>query len=110
VSAEIETLQNRSTTLNNRLENRRVVERLLGPAAEEISIPPVVVSLICDGPINEDWLKALAELERRSKIVEGKFKDSEPSKAAADIKPLMENLINKVCVCMCVSACSRLPA
>ena len=30
VSAEIETLQNRSTEMNTRLENRKVVEKLLG--------------------------------------------------------------------------------
>src|SRR3954469_12759153 len=37
VSAEIESLQNRSIALNTKLQNRKVVEKLLGPAVEDIS-------------------------------------------------------------------------
>ena len=97
VSTEIETLQNRSTTLNNRLENRRSVEKLLSPAVEEVSIPPNVVSTISDGQVDKSFLKALAELQRKLGVVEEKSQDPGSIKAVEDVKPLLENLKNKVC-------------
>lgn len=97
VSAEIETLQSRSTALNTRLENRRVIEKLLGPAVEEVSIAPAVVKTMSEGPIDQHWLEALEELEKRSKVVDEKMKGPVKILAAADIKPLLLDLTNKVC-------------
>ena len=96
MSSEIESLQNRSLALNNRLENRRQVEKLLGPAVEEISIPPNVVSTISEGPVDENFLKALAELQRKLTAMDKKSEASESIKAQADVKPLLESLRNKV--------------
>ncbi|MCJ1282152.1 hypothetical protein MMC26_001475 [Xylographa opegraphella] len=95
VSAEIETLQNRSSALNTRLKNRKVVEKLLGPAVEEISVAPTIVKVISEGPIDESWLKALIELEKKWKVVENKLKGSEVIKAITDVKPLLDNLTAK---------------
>ncbi|KAF2430077.1 Sac2 family protein [Tothia fuscella] len=95
VSAEIETLQSRSTALNARLENRRVVEKLLGPSVEDLSLSPAVVRKIAEGPIDEGWIRALAELEKRSKAIEAKQKEGQKFKALEDLQPLMENLRNK---------------
>ncbi|KAL8791912.1 MAG: hypothetical protein Q9195_005488 [Heterodermia aff. obscurata] len=95
VSAEIETLQSRSTTLNTRLENRRVVEKLLGPAVEEVSIAPAVVKTIAEGPIDQEWVMALEDLEKRSKVIGDKVKGSEKVRAVTDIKPLLDDLTNK---------------
>lgn len=96
VSAEIETLQSRSTALNTKLENRKTVEKLLGPAVEEISIPPASVRKIVDGPIDDGWTKALQEVEKRAKVIEEKLKGPTSIKAAEDLKPLVANLIDKV--------------
>jgi hypothetical protein len=96
VSAEIETLQLRSTALSSRLENRKVVEKLLVHVIQEIAIAPAVVRSIVEGPIDEEWLKALAELEKRSKAINGKLKSSETIKAVTDIKPFIDNLNAKV--------------
>jgi len=96
VSAEIETLQSRSTALNTRLENRKVVEKLLGPAVEDVSISPAVVRAVSEGPIDESWVKALAELEKRSKVIEEKLKTTNAVKSVSDIKPLLDNLTSKV--------------
>lgn len=94
VSAEIETLQSRSVQLNAKLENRRNVERLLGPAVEDISISPRTVRLIAEGPIDENWVRALNEVEARSASID---KSSTSSvKAAQDMKPLLADLKNKV--------------
>ena len=100
VSAEIETLQSRSAAMNTRLDNRNVVEKLLGPAVEEISIPPAIVQTIAEGPINEDWAKALTELEKRIASIQGKMRLPNPSKAVQDVKPLIDNLIAVVNLCL----------
>ncbi|KAL8829654.1 MAG: hypothetical protein Q9170_006072 [Blastenia crenularia] len=95
VSAEIETLQSRSTAMNTRVENRTVVEKLLGPAVEEVSIAPTVVSTVAEGPIDSSWTKALEELDKRSRLIESKTRGSEDTRAASDVKPLIDDLTNK---------------
>jgi vacuolar protein sorting-associated protein 52 len=96
VSAEIETLQSRSTALNTKLDNRRVVEKLLGPSVEDLSLSPGVVKKISEGPIDEAWVKALNDLEKRTKLIESRQKDQQKLKALDDLKPLLENLNNRV--------------
>lgn len=98
VSAEIESLQTRSIQLNAMLENRRNVERLLGPAVEEISISPRAVKSIVDGPIDENWVKALNEIEARSATIEAKAASSGSVKAIEDVKPLLTDIKNKVSI------------
>ncbi|KAK2741278.1 hypothetical protein FQN55_008375 [Onygenales sp. PD_40] len=95
VSAEIESLQSRSTQLNSQLDNRRNLERLLGPAVEEISISPKAVRLISEGPINQDWVKALDEIEARSTSIEANASTSGNVKAVEDVKPLLSDLKDK---------------
>ena len=98
MSAEIQTLQSRSTALNTRLENRKVVEKLLGPAVEEVSISPAVVKTISEGPTDQNWIKALEELEKRSKVIDEKMKGPAKVLAVTDIKPLLVDLTNKVSI------------
>ncbi len=96
VSAEIETLQNRSIGLNTKLENRRVVEKLLGPTVEEISIAPTIITRIAEGPIDHEWVEALKVLERRSKAIESRLAGPDKILAVADIKPLLDDLTSLV--------------
>lgn len=96
VSAEIETLQSRSTAMNTKLENRRVVEKLLGPSVEDLSLSPAVVRTISEGPIDESWSKALNELEKRTRLIELRQQDQQKLKALDDLKPLLEKLNNRV--------------
>lgn len=95
VSAEIETLQARSSALSLRLENRKAVESTLGPVVEEISLSPAIVKKIVEGPIDEAWVKALAEVEKRSKAMDFKSREQRNIKGVNDLKPLLENLIHK---------------
>lgn len=97
VSTEIETLQARSTALSVRLENRKLVEHGLGPIVEEISVSPAVVRKIVEGTIDEAWVRALAEVEKRSKAMEAKSREHRNIKGIDDLKPLLDNLTKKVC-------------
>lgn len=96
VSAEIETLQARSTALSIRLGNRKLVENGLGPIVEEISVSPAVVRKIVEGAIDEAWVRALAEVDKRSKAMDIKSKEHRNIKGINDLKPLLGNLIDKV--------------
>lgn len=95
VSAEIESLQDRSIALNTKLENRKVVEKILGPAVEDISISPQVVRKIAEGPVDEAFLRALSDLEKRSKIIASKSVSQAELKALSDIKPLLTDLTTR---------------
>lgn len=95
VAAEIETLQARSTTLNDKLENRKKVEKLLGPTVERFIVPPQLVKKISEGPVDEAWIQSLEELQRRTNSFE-KANDLKDVKAAQDLNPLLENLSNIV--------------
>lgn len=95
VSAEIENLQTRSVQLNAKLDNRRKVEKLLGPTVEEISLSPVIVRTISDGPVNEEFVHALNEVENRSGAIAAKLSEPRPVKALEDIQPLLDDLKGK---------------
>ena len=81
------------------MENRKVVESGLGPVVEEISLSPTVVRKIVDGAIDEAWVRALAEVDKRAKALDTKVKESREIKGISDLKPLLENLIHKVFAC-----------
>lgn len=95
VSSEIETLQNRSTTLNNKLNNRKAVEKVLGPEVEAFSIPPAVIRKITEGAVDDQWIRSLHELEKRSKSIDAKIKEGKDIKAARDIKPFINHVSAK---------------
>ncbi|KAK0629774.1 hypothetical protein B0T17DRAFT_606919 [Bombardia bombarda] len=94
VSADIESLQARSTALNVRLENRKAVEKGLAPVVEELSVSPLVITKISDGHIDEAWVKVLAEVDKRAAAYK-KSAAQVQSKALADMGPLLEKLILK---------------
>jgi septal ring factor EnvC (AmiA/AmiB activator) len=95
VSADIESLQARSTALTVRLENRKAVERGLGPVVEELSVSPDMVSKISEAHIDESWVKLLSELDKRT-VAHKKNAAQTESKAMADLGPLLEKLTLKV--------------
>ena len=96
VAAEIESLQERSTTLNLRLDNRKAMEKLLGPAVEDFSIAPAIIRSISEGAIDEKWLHALSVIEKCSADLETKAKALPKVKAIQNIGPLLEDLTHKV--------------
>ena len=95
VSADIESLQARSTALNRRLDNRKALEKALGPLVEELSVSPEVISKISEGHIDESWAKMLNEIDRRAAAHE-KRSNSRQIKASEDLGPLLDKLTAKV--------------
>ncbi|KAI1748202.1 Vps52-domain-containing protein [Xylaria castorea] len=95
VSADIETLQARSAALNVRLENRKAVEKGLAPAVEEISVPPITVAKIADGHVDEAWIKALNEIDKKDAAYKRSDSASEQNKGLQDLGPLLEKLVQK---------------
>ncbi|KAI9813350.1 MAG: hypothetical protein M1826_002518 [Phylliscum demangeonii] len=95
VAAEIENLQTRSLRINLRLDNRIAVERLLGPTVGEVSVSPVTVGKIYEGPVDSEWVLALAKLEEHSDSLDAASKKTEKVKALEDLRPLVANLIDK---------------
>ncbi|KAI0152179.1 Vps52-domain-containing protein [Hypoxylon sp. NC0597] len=95
VSADIETLQARSTALNVRLENRKAVEKGLGPVVEEISVSPAIVSKIADDHIDESWVKVVAEIDKRATAHKKSTSNAQGSKGLQDLGPLLEKLVLK---------------
>ncbi|KAI5793269.1 Sac2 family-domain-containing protein [Geopyxis carbonaria] len=93
VSAEIESLQNRSTSLNKKLENRKSVEKLLGPMVEDVILPPNDVRRLVEGEVNDAWVKALYETDRRMKAIDAM--DPAKVKAVRDVKPEFEKITHK---------------
>ena len=82
--------------MNTKLENRKVVEKLLGPAVEDICIAPATVKQISEGPIDHAWMKALEELEIRRRTIDSKIRGSDKVLAVSEVKPLLEDLTNLV--------------
>ena len=95
VSSEIEHLQNRSNTLNNKLQNRRTVEQYLRPEVEALAISPVLIRKITEGTVDEGWVKALDELEKKSNAVDDRAKAGQDVKAAQDLKPFLDDVSTK---------------
>ena len=73
-----------------------MVEKLLGPAVEEICVSPAIVKQISEGPIDHAWIRALEELEKRSKTMDSKTKGPDKVLAMSEVKPLLEDLTNLV--------------
>jgi len=96
VSAEIETLQSRSSSMNERLKNRKKVEKLLGPTVDKFIISPKVVKKISEGPVDDAYVQALDELQRRTQAL-ANAGDVKGVQAVEDLKPLLENLSDAVC-------------
>lgn len=87
--------------LNRRLDNRKGVEKVLGPLVEELSLSPEIIARISGGPIDEAWMRTLSEVDRRARAHQKEaFSDSPPSKASEELGPLLEKLALKVpCPC-----------
>ena len=72
------------------------MEKALAPVVEELSVSPVVVSKIVDGHLDEAWIKALTEVDKKATAYKKDAMAPRQSKAWADLGPLLDKLILKV--------------
>lgn len=94
VSGEIESLQARSMSLSKQLENRKAVEKLLGPVVDDVVIPPHDVRRLMEGDVNDSWVKALYETDRRMMAIGAR--DPAKVKAVQEVLPELEKITHKV--------------
>ncbi|KAL7785973.1 Sac2 family domain-containing protein [Trichoderma ceciliae] len=94
VSADIETLQTRSSALSQRLENRKRIEKALGPLVEGLSVSPETISRITTGHIDELWTKTLNDMDKRASAIK-KLSGTQQGKASEELGPILEKLILK---------------
>lgn len=65
LSADMETLENRSQSLNSKLITRQLAEQKLSSVVEALIIPPSIVRQISNGEISIQWLAALKYIAQR---------------------------------------------
>ncbi|CCG84952.1 protein of unknown function [Taphrina deformans PYCC 5710] len=66
VSSDIESLQTRSGEMASRLQHRKDLEAVLGPAIEESILSPQLIRRIIEAKVDRSWLAALDSLEQFS--------------------------------------------
>ena len=77
--------------MNEKLQNRKKVEKLLGPTVERLTISPRIVKKVSEGPVDEAYVQALDDVQRRLTAIDSAA-DLKDVKAAQDLKPLLESL------------------
>ncbi|KAI5295400.1 hypothetical protein KEM52_001504 [Ascosphaera acerosa] len=112
VSAEIESLQSRSTLLASQLENRRKLESLLGPAVQNIIVSPACVQAVVGSGstssektqtrVDHRLVRACAEIEEKERYIKrvksGQEQGIRDIKALEDVKPLLQGLRTRATV------------
>ena len=74
--------------------NRKAVETHLGPIVDDIILSPTIIKRICDGEINDQWVKSLVEFD--SKFLPLLEYEKRGIQAVEDIKPQFELLKTRV--------------
>ncbi|KAJ4497821.1 vacuolar sorting protein [Lentinula lateritia] len=88
VSGQISELQDRSKDIDNRLKNRRKIEKPLASLITDIIIPPSLATLILDSQVGEPWIVAIDEFERHLQVIKARLR----VKAARDLGDVAEGL------------------
>ncbi|RHZ76011.1 hypothetical protein Glove_208g104 [Diversispora epigaea] len=90
ISTEIQTLQDKSFSMNIKLKNRTAVEKKLDNVLEGIVIPPLMIKKITEDEVDESWLAYLTELNKKMTYV--KYNQNKNLKAIKDVGPELEKL------------------
>ncbi|CAG8554883.1 10316_t:CDS:10 [Cetraspora pellucida] len=95
ISTEIQTLQDKSISMNIKLKNRTAVEKKLSAVLEGTVIPPSMIKVITEDDVDEAWLAYLMELNKKMTYV----KDGQTNnvKAIRDAtEKIRDFLLNKI--------------
>ncbi|KAH9918218.1 vacuolar sorting protein [Epithele typhae] len=88
VSGQISNLQDRSKDIDNRLKSRRKIEKPLSNLIADLSIPPALATLILDTRVDDTWIPAIVEFQRRLDMLKFRVR----VKAARDMSEVAEGL------------------
>ncbi|KAH9899993.1 Vps52-domain-containing protein [Cubamyces lactineus] len=88
VSGQIANLQDRSKDIDNRLKSRRRIEKPLSNLLVDLCIPPALATLILDTRVDENWIPAITEFERKLDTLKVRVR----VKAARDLSEVAEGL------------------
>ncbi|KAI0832302.1 Vps52-domain-containing protein [Trametes gibbosa] len=88
VSGQISNLQDRSKDIDSRLKSRRRIDKPLSNLIVDLCVPPALATLILDTRVNEDWISAIVEFERRLNTLRLRVR----VKAARDLSEVAEGL------------------
>eukprot|EP00127_Corallochytrium_limacisporum_P003920 Clim_evm5s155 gene=Clim_evmTU5s155 len=95
ISAEIQTLQDRSTEISLKLKNRKAIEGTIDGMVEQLVIPPNVIEDICNSDIGPDFIESLQEIDRKWKQIQAP--DLRNITAANDVRTEIEKLRMLAC-------------
>ncbi|ORX50460.1 Vps52-domain-containing protein [Hesseltinella vesiculosa] len=90
ISGEIQSLQERSSQMNIRLRNRKVVESRLTRVLQGMVIPPYVIKKISEDEVDEVWMQYVLGINKQMRFV--KANQQKPIKALRNVGPEMERL------------------
>ncbi|OZJ04550.1 hypothetical protein BZG36_02697 [Bifiguratus adelaidae] len=90
ISSEIQTLQERSSHMNIKLKNRKVVNDQLQRVLDGVVLAPYMIRKISDAEVDEVWLQYLLAVNRQMAFVHANR--HKKVKAIKDIMPEMERL------------------
>ncbi|CAG8806873.1 41100_t:CDS:10, partial [Gigaspora margarita] len=90
ISTEIQTLQDKSFSMNIKLKNRTAVEKNLSTVLEGTVISPSMIKVITEDDVDEAWLAYLMELNKKMTYV--KNGQTNNIKAIRDVGPELEKL------------------
>ena len=70
------------------------MEQLVGPVLEDIALSPHVIRRIVEGDVNDSWVNALQDVDRKIKALE--TRKSQNIKAMDAVRPELESLTHRV--------------
>ncbi|KAF8842691.1 Vps52-domain-containing protein [Paxillus ammoniavirescens] len=88
VSGQISELQERSKDIDNRVKNRRRIEKPLSTLISDLTIPPALATTILDTEVGELWTPVIADFEKRLDALRARSR----VKAARDLGDVVEGL------------------
>ncbi|CCA73324.1 related to SAC2 protein [Serendipita indica DSM 11827] len=65
VAGQISELQQRSQDIDERLKERKKIEKPLGSLIADLTIPPELATLLLDTNVGEPWIEAVAQFEEK---------------------------------------------
>ncbi|KAI9574682.1 vacuolar sorting protein [Boletus coccyginus] len=88
VSSQISELQERSTSIDNRLKSRRRIEKPLSSLVSDLTIPPTLATTLLDTEVGERWIPVVADFETRLDTLRARSR----VKAARELADVVEAL------------------